>query len=70
MKAFDNVKRSLLWSIMEIRGFCTQLMRVLKSLYYKKSVALDFNGRLTEDIPTNKGVRQRCPISSTLLTNT
>ena len=30
-KAFDNVKRSLLWSIMERRGFPSQLIEVLRS---------------------------------------
>ena len=65
-KAFDNVRRSLLWNIMERRGFPTQLIAVLQSLYNRTSITLDLNGRLTEDIPTNKGVRQGCPISPTL----
>ena len=57
-KAFDNVKRLLLWSIMEQRGFPSQLIKVLRSLYYKTAVVVDLNGKLSEDIPTNKGMRQ------------
>lgn len=40
-------------------NFITQLARVFESVYYKITVVLDLNGRLTEDIPTYKGVGTR-----------
>lgn len=61
-KAFDNVKHSLLWSIMEKRGVPTQLISMLKRLYYEQLI-LDLTGRIMKNIPINKGVRQGCPIS-------
>lgn len=64
-KSFDNAKLSLLRSILEWGSFPSQLLKKL-SPYYKITVALDFNGRLIVDIPTNKGVKQQCPISSTI----
>ena len=55
---FDIVQCSLLWSILEQRGFPSQLHKVPQSLYYKTTIVLVLNGWLTENIPN---VRQGCP---------
>lgn len=46
--------------------FSNQLIIVLKSIYYKTTIALDSNCKLTQDIPITKGVRQGCTISPSL----
>lgn len=66
LKAFDNVNRNLLWSILEKRGYPKHLVEAIKSLYEDTSIRLVVGNILTEDIPTNKGVRQGCSLSPTL----
>ena len=65
-KAFDNVDRQKLWNIMDRRGYPQHLINSVKILYKSTSVVLDLNGRLSGDIPINKGVRQGCCVSPTL----
>jgi hypothetical protein len=65
-KAFDRVKRGILWDIMIKRGFPKHLVEVVKSCYYKTKIVIDCGGRLTEEIVVNTGVRQGCPLSPTL----
>ena len=65
-KAFDNVNRGKLWDIMTDAGYPTHLIRAIQSLYVNTNVVLDLNGNLTDNIPTNKGVRQGCCLSPTL----
>ena len=51
---------------MDRRGYPENLMNSVKILYKSTYVFLALNGRLSGDIPINKGVRQGCCVSPTL----
>lgn len=64
-KAFDNVRRKLLWEILERRGYPKHLIEAIKSVYRETSIILG-NCKPNIIVSTNKGVRQGCSISPTL----
>lgn len=67
IKAFDNVLRGKLWTIMTEKGYPKHLIDMIKIMYKDTAIAID-NGNSTnfkiEKI--NLGVRQGCPLSPTL----
>lgn len=65
-KAFDKVKRPLLWKILEIRGFPKHLISAVKSLYVNTKIVISSGFKVSEAILTNLGVRQGCSLSPTL----
>lgn len=65
-KAFDRVDRNVLWRILEKRGYPQQLIKAVQSLYSNTRVAVKSNLKVSEEIPTNQGVRQGCPLSPAL----
>ena len=45
---------------------CIYSLALSSPLYYNTAAAVDLNSKLSEDIPTNKDVRQGRPVSPTL----
>ena len=66
--AFDSVDRQLLWSKLERTGIPSNLINPIRQLYSNTScrIRCSWDGLLTEEIPTNKGVKQGCPLAPTL----
>ena len=64
-KAFDNVDREKLWIIMKEQGYPRQLIKVVKNLYEETKIVLNFRTEKSEEILTNKGVRQGCHVTDT-----
>ena len=65
-KAFDNVDRCKLWTIMKNNGYPPHLIEVVKSLYKETKVIINTGKSKTEELKTNKGVKQGCSLSPTL----
>lgn len=51
---------------MKEQGYPRQLIKVVKNLYEETKIVLNFRTEKSEEILTNKGVRQVCPMSPTL----
>jgi hypothetical protein len=66
-KAFDQVSRHLLWSVMEIRGYPQQIIKAIQSLYNESNIVINTGIKRTAKIKTNQGLRQGCSLSPTLL---
>lgn len=67
VKAFDNVQRNLLWDILKDKGFPLHLIRAIQSLYTETKIQITSGTRRSkENILTNLGVRQGCPLSPAL----
>ena len=66
VKAFDNVIRKRLWDILKNRGYPLHLVEVVRNIYEETTIRLILGEKLTEEIPTNKGLRQGCTLSPTL----
>lgn len=65
-KAFDRVKHSFLWRVMERRGFLRHLIRAVRSLYRDTRIVISLGQQFTQEIKTTQGVRQGCGLSPTL----
>ena len=65
-KAFDRVWHAALWATMKKYNISTNLIQVIKNLYNKANTAVLFNGSIRDWFRTTVGVRQGCPLSTTL----
>lgn len=65
-KAFDRVDRTLLWNIMERRGYPLSLINAIKNLYEDTAIIINTGVEKLEPTKTNTGLRQGCPLSPTL----
>ena len=65
-KAFDSVKRELLWDILIRFGCPIKFVKILKLLHDNMSVTVTANGATTEPFKVNSGVKQGCVIAPTL----
>lgn len=61
-KAFDNVSRALLWSMLHRKGAKGQLIVQLRKLYHDTSTVLRLCGRYSESFKVTKGVLQGDPL--------
>lgn len=59
-KAFDRINRTLLWEIMERRGYSRHLINVLRNSYRDTTIVIDTSNMLSEEVLTNQGVRLIC----------
>ncbi len=67
MKAFDKVRRPLLWEILIKEGIPYQLIQVIKSLYAGTRICIDTGFKIGKTfLNINLGVRQCCSLSATL----
>lgn len=67
MKAFDKVRRPLLWEILIKKGIPYHLIQVIKSLYAGTRICIDTGFKIGKTfLNINLGVRQGCSLSATL----
>ena len=65
-KAFDSVKRELLWEILMRFGCPKKFVQILKLLHDDMSVTVAASGNTTEPFRVRSGVKQGCVIAPTL----
>ena len=65
-KAFDEVRRPLLFNILQNKDIPNPLFAAIKRMYENNKIKVKLNTKLTQSISINKGVRQGCPLSPTL----
>ena len=66
--AFDEVRRTLLFSILKEINIHNQLVTTIIKIYDNNEIRIKVDTTLTPPIIINKGVRQGCSLSLTLLT--
>ena len=62
-KAFDSIDQRWLFRVLQKMNFPTNFMRIINSLNNNANVKVLINGFQTKNIPIQKGVRQRDPLS-------
>jgi len=65
-KAFDNIKRQILFNILKSRHIPDTLLKATVDIYTQNKILIKFNNKLSKPVEINKGVRQDCPLSPTL----
>ena len=65
-KALDFINREYLWCVLEKYGFPQHFIKIIQLLYNKSRVAVKVNGRISDYIDIQKGVKQGCPLSAAL----
>jgi len=65
-KAFDNIKRQILFNILKSRHIPDALLEAIVDIYTQNKILIKFNNKLSKPVEINKGVRQGCPLSPTL----
>ena len=65
-KAFDKVKRVVIWKCMERRGIDNKLIQAVKSYYKKTRNYTQTNNEESKESETIQGVRQGCVLSPLL----
>lgn len=64
--AFDKLNRDMIWKQMEKYKIDKQLIERTKDIYEETSFKIKANGKISESIYTENGVRQGCPLSTAL----
>ncbi len=64
--AFDTVPRHLLWQRLRSLGMCGRMLAALQAFSSEPTVAIKVAGRVGEPAVTKTGVRQGCPLSTTI----
>ena len=64
--AFDSVPRDLLWKKLLKAGINSNILGSIKALYRNTNSVIKVNNDLSSPIMINRGVKQGCPLSSTL----
>ena len=65
-KAFDTVKRPILWSILENNGIKGRLLNIIKSMYNKVQYCVRAGQGYSDSFESNTGLKQGCKISPIL----
>ena len=65
-KAYDSVRRDILWKKMASMGFGGQFLNSIKCLYDGDYVTCDANGATTNPLYLGRGLRQGCSLSPML----
>lgn len=65
-KAFDEVRRPLLFNILKNKHVPNPLFAAITRIYENNDIKVKLDSKLTKPISINKGVRQGCPLSPTL----
>lgn len=65
-KAFDLVRWSFLFKVLNKFGFHKSIIEIIAGLYTKPVARIKINGNLTEPIAPERGVRQGCNLSALL----
>jgi len=64
--AFDKLRREKLWELMEKNEISSKLRDRIKEIYNGTAFKIRIDEKISEEIYTKKGVRQGCPLSTTL----
>jgi hypothetical protein len=62
-KAFDSVKREIMWPTLQEYGIPRKITQIIKILYDRFKCKLSHEGKLSEFIEVRNGVRQGCILS-------
>jgi hypothetical protein len=65
-KAFDMVKRPLLFKILQEKNIPNLLLQNTMKIYKNGEIKVKLNSKVTDTKQINIGVRQGCPLSPTL----
>lgn len=65
-KAFDRTNHSFLFRTLVKMGFNQHFVQILRKCISNTCSRLKFNGQLTASVPLQQGLRQGCPLSTTL----
>lgn len=65
-KAFDSVRWTFLFKVMEKCGFNETIIQTIETLYKNPSARLKINGELSESFILEQSTRQGCPLSPLL----
>jgi hypothetical protein len=65
-KAFDMVKRPLLFKILQEKIIPNLLLQNIMEIYKNNEIKVKLNSKITDTKQIKRGVRQGCPLSRTL----
>jgi len=65
-KAYDRVDRDFLWAKMDVYGFSTMTMNLLRAMYEKPYGIINFQGIKSTPCPLEIGLKQGCVLSPLL----
>ena len=65
-KAFDRVGRELLFKTLKTSGYGPKIIFIIEAIYNNIEAQIKLNGNMSQFFPTEKGVRQGCPLSMIL----
>ena len=65
-RAFDSVHRGTVWKILKQYGIPDKFINIIKAFYENYQVKIMHNGKLSEKVPVETGVRQGCILSPTI----
>jgi len=65
-KAFDSVKREIMWLTLQQYGIPREIIHIIKILYDGFKCKISHEGKLSDFIEVRNGVRQGCILSPTL----
>ncbi|KAL2623319.1 hypothetical protein R1flu_003524 [Riccia fluitans] len=65
-KSYDQVNHNYLWQVMEATGFDPKFIQLTKGLVEGSTSKLHVNGRFSQEIPIERGVKQGCPLAPLL----
>lgn len=65
-KAFDKVHREKMWNILSEYGLPNKYVQTIRLLYENYTARIEHEGKLTQKIKINSGVRQGCILSPLL----
>ena len=63
-KAYDRVPRDKLWKVLQEYGVNGQLLRAIKSFYYRPDVCVWVNGKQSKPFHVDVELRQGCVLST------
>lgn len=66
LKAFDRLEWSYLWSVLEVMGFGTAFIGMIKTLYSNPSAQVLTGQTFSALFPVSRSSRQGCPLSPAL----
>lgn len=69
-KAFDSLKRDVIWRALESRGVPVKIINIIKKFYEGASSRVLHEGQLSEPFVTISGVKQGCALSPLLFITT
>jgi hypothetical protein len=59
-KAFDSTNRNKIWNVMRISGLPDKIIRLIQEMYKNYTCQVEHDGKLSESIIWESGVKQGC----------